>query len=347
MNEIEQQHYDRIDMPFYRNEIAPLLPERILDFHTHIWTRDVWKQVPWEKDVPGGKYMVTTQDYSIEDLVCDGKIMFPDRKFCAVCFGNPTPAADLEKTNDYTSQAHNHPDLYPLMVTGRDLMAPSQLEEDIVKNNFFGFKVFLNWFGNDYADLGIEDMIGPSEMELANKMHLVVLLHVPGDERLANKRIQDGVERLSKDYPCASVVLAHCGRCYVPSEAGKAMNFLKTLDNVYLDTSMVMDPTVIEIVLNEIAPERLLFATDLPVAKMRGRRVYVMDHWVDLVLEGYPPSQYRVCSNNMRATFMVYEIVLAIKHACDRTGLSQPLFQKMLYDNGMALLDRTVSARGF
>ena len=56
---------------------------------------------------------------------------------------------------------------------------------------------------------------------------------------------------------------------------------------------MVMDPTVLRMVFDNIASSRVLFATDLPVAAMRGRRVYVMDHWVDLVLEGYPPSDCR------------------------------------------------------
>lgn len=110
------------------------------------------------------------------------------------------------------------------------------------------------------------------------------------------------------------------------------------MENVYLDTSMVMDPFVLAVVLNRIESERVLFGTDLPVAAMRGRRVTVMDHWVDLVLKGYPPSEYRVQSDSLRATFMVYEIATAIEQAGSFAGLTQQKRRAIFWDNGMAVL---------
>jgi hypothetical protein len=118
----------------------------------------------------------------------------------------------------------------------------------------------------------------------------------------------------------------------------QAAKSVAKLENVFLDTSMVMDPTAIEILLDNIDSKRLLFATDLPIAKMRGRRVYVMNHWVDLVLEGYPQSAYRVCSDNMRATFMVYEIILAVRRAAERTGLNTKQLSSIFYENGASIL---------
>ena len=119
-----------------------------------------------------------------------------------------------------------------------------------------------------------------------------------------------------------------------------AVGSVKDLPNVYLDTSMVMDPTVFEIILETIPPERLLFATDFPVPAMRGRRVYVTDHWVDLVLPGYPESGYRVQSSTMRASFMVYEIVLAVRRAAERIGLSAQELEAIFFENGMKILER-------
>lgn len=125
------------------------------------------------------------------------------------------------------------------------------------------------------------------------------------------------------------------GRMIFPD---RKYNAVKNLENVYLDTSMVMDPLVLQMVFETIDSKRVLFATDLPVANMRGRRVYVMDHWVDIVLEGYPPSAYRVQTKDIHATFMVYEIILAIRRAAERAQLSQAQLQAIFYDNGMALL---------
>ncbi len=182
-------------------------------------------------------------------------------------------------------------------------------------------------------------MISPVEMEAADSRRLIVLLHVPRSGRLADPVVQQGVRRLSEEFPRSVIVLAHCGRCYLPDEMKRAVHAVRNLHNVYFDTSMVMEPLTLEILLHEIDSSRLLFATDFPIPAMRGRRVYVMDHWVDLVLEGYEPSDYRVRSDNMRASFMVYEIVLAVRRAAERIGLSEKQLQAVFYDNGKKLLD--------
>jgi len=78
---------------------------------------------------------------------------------------------------------------------------------------------------------------------------------------------------------------------------------------------------------------------------MRGRRVYVMDHWVDVVLEGYPPSEYRVASNEIHATFMAWEIAMAVLRAGEMAGLSQDRVKAVFCENGTALLGRVMNGR--
>ncbi|MDO8684659.1 MAG: amidohydrolase family protein [Armatimonadota bacterium] len=341
----EQEHYNNVDLPFYNAEIAPVLPPQVLDFHAHTWLSEHWKETPWKTESAGAKYMVTLEQYGVEKLLANGKTIFPDRHYNAVCFGYPTPAADLEKTNDYARQAGANNGLFPLFITGRDMIPKEELERKIREEGFFGYKVFLNWYGDDYGSVRIADMIGPNEMDLANELKLIVLLHVPRSGRLADPEIQKGVRELAMTYPGAAIVLAHCGRAYLPDEMKRSIGSVRDLPNVYLDTSMVMDPTVLQLVFENIDSSRVLFATDFPVASMRGRRVYVMDHWVDIVLEGYPPSAYRVASDGIRATFMVYEIVLAIKRAGEMAGLSKEQITRVFNDNGMSLLNGVMDGR--
>ena len=336
----EKEYYNRIDLPFYQNEIEPLLPVQILDFHAHIWRKQDWREVPWDENKEGARYMVTSPDYSLEQLQADSRRIFPERTYKAVCFGNPTPAADIEKTDTYTAEAGNSGWVYPLMLAGKGLRSREQIEQRLVSDGFYGYKVLLNWYGNDYGSVSVEDMLSDVEMELAEKYHLVVLLHVPRSGRLADPAIQRGVQKLSREYPNSQIVLAHCGRCYLPDEMKRAIHSIRDLDNVYMDTSMVMDPVVLQMVLEEIDSSRVLFATDFPVPAMRGRRVYVMDHWVDLVLPGNPESDFRVQSDNFRATFMVYEIVLAIRRAAERVRLPQQRLTAIFFENGIDLLNR-------
>lgn len=337
--------YQKVDLPFYRQNIAPLLPPRVLDFHAHAWTKDQWSLVPWEDGASGAKYMVTQPDYPVEQMDADLKRMFPDRPSAAVCFGYPTPAADLEKTNAALALAAGRGH-FPLMIVGRGTTPPDRIEQAVRKQGFFGYKVLLNWYGNDYGNVAIPDMIGPDEMKIADRLGLIVLLHVPRSGRLADPVVQQGVRALAAEYPRASIVLAHCGRCYLPDEMQEAIGCIRDLPNVFMDTSMVMEPAVLQIAMEAIGSRRLLFATDLPVAAMRGRRVYVMDHWVDVVLEGYAESDYRVASSGIRATFMAYEIVLAIARAGRLAGIDQEEIRRIFCDNGMALIDKARNGVG-
>jgi predicted TIM-barrel fold metal-dependent hydrolase len=327
------------ELRFYLDEIAPSLPPRILDFHAHIWRKSDWRAVPWKSAAPGGGYMVTEEDYTIERLLDDARRIFVGREYRAVCFGYPTPSADNEKDTLYAASAGVRRGLYPLMIAGAPLRVPAELlRRRVEEHGFLGFKVHLPWHGDDYGATSVQDMISSNEMQVANELGLIVLLHVPRSGRLADPEIQRGVRWLSETWPSAKIVLAHCGRCYLPAEMVRALGAVRDLTNVYLDTSMVMDETVLRIVFDRIDSTRVLFATDFPVAAMRGRRVRVMDHWVDVVAGEEPPSAFRVPAEGIRATFMALEIAYAVRTAAERAGLSMDRIAGLFYANGMAVL---------
>ena len=77
-------------------------------------------------------------------------------------------------------------------------MMREELERALATRAYKGYKVFLNWFGDDYGERTIEDMLGPVEMEPADRRRLIVLLHVPRAGRLADPVIQEGVRTLAR-----------------------------------------------------------------------------------------------------------------------------------------------------
>jgi hypothetical protein len=229
--------------------------------------------------------------------------------------------------------------MYPLVVAGAELKVPQDvLRRRIEQDHFLGYKVFLNWQGDDYGQKKVEDMLGANEMDLADRLGLVVLLHVPRAGRLADPVIQRGVQWLARGWPRARIVLAHCGRCYLPEEMAGAVGCLRGLPNVWLDTAMVMDETVLRTAFDSLGPGRVLFATDFPVAAMRGRRVRVMNHWVDIVEPGHPASAWRVPAGGIPSTFMAVEIAAAILSAARAAGLSRKETDGVFFDNGMEVL---------
>jgi hypothetical protein len=337
---MEEEHHCRtVDLQFYEQQIAPFLPPVVLDFHAHTWRRQDWRSVPWEAQEPGASYMVAEENYPVEALLADGRRIFSGREYRAVCFGYPTPSADNVKDTAYVAAAGKRRGMYPLMVTGSALGVPRErLRSLLDEHRFLGYKVYLGWHGDDYGDLRVQDMLGSNEMDLAQERGLVVLLHVPRSGRLADPVIQDGVQWLSRSWPAASIVLAHCGRCYLPAEMEKAIRCLRDLPNVYLDTSMVMDEAVLRMVFDAVESSRVLYATDFPIAAMRGRRVRVMDHWVDIVSGAYPASAYRVPADGIRATFMALEVALAVAQAGRAAGLRDEQVREVFFENGMRVL---------
>ena len=344
--------YENTDMTFYEKRIAHMLPDKVLDFHAHAWHSDQWltgeREINREETGTSSsarlgafntaRYMATELEYTVEQLLSDGQRMFPDRKYQAVCFGQPTPAVDTCLTNEYIARNSKKDGLIPLIVTGGGLIPAPELREKILRDGYFGYKVFLNWVGNDYGNVLVEDMLTEQEMALADELKLVVLLHVPRSGRLADPEVQQGVRKLAQKYRGANIVLAHCGRCYHPNEMRRAIGSICDLENVYMDTSMVMEPLVLEIALRELGYRRLLYGTDLPVAAMRGKRVNVMDHWVDIVSKGYPESDFRVQTDKIDTTFMTYEIAMAVGQAADSTGISSEQLRSVFYDNGASIL---------
>lgn len=212
-----------LDLEYYRRELAPVLPPTALDFHTHTWSAANWKERPWATEKSGGRYMVTDEFYPPEQLLADGRACFPDRGYEAVCFGNPTPAADWEKDTAYVAAAARaHRGLWPLVLAGPDLGIPRErYERALAEGGFRGFKVFLNWYGDHYGNKRVEEMFGPAELALANERRLVVLLHVPRRGRLADPQIQAGVRWPARSPwagPCCS---PSCGSSAIATAAAE------------------------------------------------------------------------------------------------------------------------------
>lgn len=338
---------------FFKSELKPYLPEKILDFHTHIW--DAAHRYGYQAGETGfpdpaarpealradhQKYMTMISSYYAEELVFDEAAAFPGLETYAVIFGQPEPGWDMDLTNAYAAaSAQKHGNLFPLRVTGTPLhTAPEVLRREIEEGRFFGYKVFLDWIGDEYPPLIPEEMLLENEWQYADEKGLIVLLHVPRAGRLADPAVGESVRRICARYQGLKLVLAHCGRCYRYEEIRKALHYVADLDNVWFDCSMVMDPAVMAYILQRKDPRRMLFGTDAPYAIMRGRRVTVADHWVDLVLPGYPEAHYRVSSDNMRASYMIHEIAKAVIIGAELAGLSREEMQRIFFANGMELL---------
>ena len=93
------------------------------------------------------------------------------------------------------------------------------------------------------------------------------MLHIPGSERLARKSSVEGIQRLSREYPNANIIVAHLGRSYCPWSMKGGIAKLCDLPNVYWDTSFVQNSLVYKIFFDHVDPAKVLYGTDLPISE--------------------------------------------------------------------------------
>ncbi|MBE3064471.1 MAG: hypothetical protein IMZ69_05580, partial [Spirochaetes bacterium] len=117
---------------------------------------------------------------------------------------------------------------------------------------------------------------------------------------------------------------------YCDEDVGDAFEVLKSTKNMVFDFTANTNGWVFEQTIRAFGPERCLFGSDLPITRMRMRRICENGTYVNLV----PRGLYGDVSGdtNMREvdplqseklTFFMYEEILAIRQACERAGVDR------------------------
>jgi ribosomal protein S18 acetylase RimI-like enzyme len=116
---------------------------------------------------------------------------------------------------------------------------------------------------------------------------------------------------------------------------------------MYFDISANTNSTVFKQLIETVGPDRILFGSDLPILRMRMRRICEGGIYVNLV----PKGLYGDVSGdkNMREvdeveskklTFFLYEEILAFLEAAEKTGLTKKDIEKVFYTNAVNLIEK-------
>lgn len=260
------------DLTIWREEIEELLPERIIDFHCHIWLRS---HLPRGWSIESSEIPLPCDEFPLDDLIRIEHELFPGREVKSVCFGLPVGEIDMAENNAYVSRSSRRIGGHPLMMPPLDASV-EELDEMVEEGGFIGFKpywTFVRW--KEREEVRIEDMVTEAQLEVANSRGLIILLHIPRRLRLADPDNLLSIEMIARRYPNLRLVIAHVGRSYCSWPAREGLDRLKDLENVYFDTAMVQNAVVYQLLFRKIGLSRILFGTDLPIAREKGRVVCV------------------------------------------------------------------------
>jgi len=135
------------------------------------------------------------------------------------------------------------------------------------------------------------------------------------------------------------------GRAYCPEDVGNAFEVLSNTKNMVFDFSANTNQLVFERLIEAVGPKRILFGSDMPILRMRARRICENGIYVNLV----PKGLYGDVSGDIHMrevddaqseniTFFMYEEIAAFKQAAATANLKKDDIEDIFYNNAVRIL---------
>lgn len=334
-----------LDRQIYEEELQDFLPERMFDAHVHLWRKTDFARPLDPKTaamMPGASRFPAFIREELDDAL---EILFPGKRCECLVFGTPLAEVDLKRANGYIQEViAEREETYGLMLP--DLGASAEaLEEEVLEGGFVGFKPYWTFVEGKAKDtIRIVDMVTRAQLQVADRYGLIIMLHIPRPGRIADPVNVADLEEVCTEYPRAKIILAHVGRSYGRYFLEQAVDRIKGLENLYLDVAAVNEGEVVERLLEHVALSRVLYATDLPIALIRGKHLCVGRQCIFVTEESFAWSLSGKGPTRVQCTTMAYETVRALQWACEQRGLSRADVEKIFYGNGKGLVEQ---ARAF
>lgn len=329
----ETAKYER-NKKIFEEELNSFLPQQILDFHIHVWNEGV---VPEGASYSCGGHVLN--QYDLEMLARDLDELYPGRETFGVCFGLPDVTFDAPQNNAYLAERCDRKRFFPFRLLDPVNDAPEQLREDLFSKRFLGIKPYLNYVRKpDLNAVEIPEMLPNWAMEAVNETGSLVMLHIPRKARLADPLNQEQLVTLCERYPRARIILAHVGRAYYLKNVAGQLDRLCELPNLYYDLAMLNHWEVLEYLFLRVDPDKILYATDTPIALAPGKSVEINDQYTYVTPV---PWELSISDDHRKLVFtsFAYEELRAIKRAAERIGLGRDFVEGLFCRNGMALLN--------
>ena len=336
-----------LDQAIFATRIAPFLPSRIIDIHTHIWVTDPNAPQPLRQRLVAWPALVAA-DNSIEDLRATYRLLFPGIEVVPMMFGHlNNRSADFASGNRYVADQVRRYGYHGLMYARPDWSA-DELVAQLRTGPYRGVKVYLSLADASLAvnDITIFDFLPHHQLAALNELGLIVMLHIPRDGRLRDPVNIAQMLEIERRYPKVRLIIAHVGRAYCNEDMGDALEVLgRETQRMVFDFSANTNATVFAELIRRVGPRRILFGSDFPIVRMRLRRICEHGMYINLVPKGLygdvsGDSHMREVAGPeaARITYFIYEEILAFLAAAETTGLKPADITDVFCHNAERLL---------
>jgi len=338
-----------IDKCCYQEHLKDFLPENIIDIHTHVYKKEITGSTAVQDKRLVSWTSLVAEDNPIEDLLETYKRMFPGKKVTPCIFPWVEPVDKIDELNEYTRASAMSRQL-PVLLLAHPSCPGEELDRKLTEGGYNGIKVYLS-FAPSYIpgdEVRIFDFLSHEHLAVLDKRGLMVMLHIPRSGRLKDPVNLAQILEIEQKYPNLKLVLAHVGRAYCLEDIGDAFEVLGKTERLMFDISANTNAEVFAQALEALGPKRMIFGSDLPITRMRMRRICEKGIYINLV----PRGLYGDVSGdrNMREvdgeeaaelSFFLYEEMMAIKDAVNEVGLQKTDVEDIFYNNAKKIIEST------
>lgn len=335
MNEFEPTD---LDQRIWREELDEFVPQRVFDVHTHIyrWAFNI------NPDKQTGPYAASIGRHfpevtlaladQVDAALLPGRTIerlgfpFPFAGQCDFAGSNAHVAGEMAKAADSAALMLVHPG-----------MGDAEILATLKRTGAIGLKPYLVYATNgDKAEASITDFLPERQITLADRLGLIVMMHLSKRQAAADPDNISELRRLSEAYPRVRWVLAHCARSYSAWTIEKAASSLRGLPNIWYDTSTVCEADALDALYTSVGVERVMYGSDDMIGPMRGKYIAFGYAWAFLSEANH---QLSLGHCDSRMTFIRYEQLRAMKRGARQLGLDAGQREALFHDTARSLVD--------
>jgi glutamate-1-semialdehyde 2,1-aminomutase len=264
------------DRELFDKHLRSFVPADLFDVHNHLYrvadfSPDYSRALTEGPPVVGYEcFQNSTQSY-MGDRAPKGGLFFPF----------PEAGLDFAAANDFlANDIADQPGSRGLMMIHPD-DDPDAVEATVKEKRFAGFKVYHTYSGQPVTfDAPTETFLPEWAWEIADRHGLAIMLHMVKEKAFADPANQKYIVEHCRKYSGANLILAHAARGFCYLHTTETIHLLKTVPNVYFDTSAVGESEALQAIIETCGPRRLMYGSDFPVSEMPGRSLSVGDGFV-------------------------------------------------------------------
>jgi len=320
-------------------EFDDFLPRRIVDFHVHVFPRSV---NPGRRPFSCAGHPL--REYLAGDFFRDSARVYPGREVRGVFFGMPFQGWRQRANDLYVARACDCVHSFPVRLLDPATDSEELLRKDVAEHGFVGLKPYPDYVRGVARDrVRLHHMLPDWAMQVADEMGLLVILHLPRPGRLADPVNRRDIAGLCRRWPRARIVLAHVGRAYYLRNALIGLSPVADISNLWFDTAMLNNWEVLALLFRRVAPSRILYGTDTPIALAPGKSVEINDQYTYVTPVPWELSIHD-SGGKLQFTSFLYEELRAIKRAVEETGWDGSFIERLFFRNAMELLKSCVGS---